>query len=231
MQQDGYNIAPSNQFVPPPIELPQCGINSHLWQDILAESQIITANAGSKLFNYGGCADKFVIVLQGVLKVYESAENGREISLYRVYSGQVCMLSLTRMLHGVSRSAQAVAEEDVRLLAIPRDHFDRLVAESEDFRRYIMGAVSSCISDIMNLIAEVSFNNLDLRLARFIRQLSHRTQAARLRLTHNAIANELGTTREVISRLLKDFERAGCIKLGRGNIQVLSMDKLESLCT
>jgi len=112
---------------------------------------------------------------------------------------------------------------------MPPEHFDRLLAESEDFRRYLMSSMAHCITDVMQLIARVSFDHLDLRLAHLIRQLADRVTPDKLRITHQAIANELGTTREVVSRLLKDFERAGYIKLSRGSIEIISKDKLDRL--
>lgn len=206
------------------------GIRDPVWQEALAVSQINTYPTGSKVVNCGDTADKFVIVLRGVIKVYETAENGREITLYRVGDGQVCVLTLTRLLLRTNRGAQAVAEQDLRILTMPPEYFHRLLAESEDFRRYLMTSMAHCITDVMQLIAQVSFNNLDLRLAQLIHELSLQTAPDKLRCTHQAIANELGTTREVVSRLLKEFERSGYIKLGRGNIEILDQNELERLC-
>lgn len=211
-------------------DLPElAGIQGDLWQEALTVAPVINVPAGTKLVECGDSADMFVIVLKGVVKVYEAGENGRELTLYRVFGGQVCVLTLTRLLHRSNRCAQAVAEQDVRLLAIPLEYFDRLLAESEDFRRYLMTSMAHCITDVMQLIAEVSFNHLDLRLAHLIRQLSDQATAGGLKFTHQALANELGTTREVVSRLLKDFERAGYIKLSRGSIEIVDREELEKL--
>jgi CRP/FNR family transcriptional regulator, anaerobic regulatory protein len=213
-------------------DLPElAAIRGDLWEQALGESQLISCPAGTKLIECGDPAERFVILLQGVVKVYETGENGREISLYRVYGGQVCVLTLTQLLHRSNRCAQAMAEQDVRMLAMPREYFDRLLAESDDFRHYLMRSMAHCISDVMQLIARVSFDHLDLRLAHLIRQLSDRATPDKLRITHQSIANELGTTREVVSRLLKDFERAGYIKLSRGSIEIIAKDKLENLCS
>jgi CRP/FNR family transcriptional regulator len=211
-------------------DLPElAGIRGDTWQEALAAAQVLSFPAGTKLVECGESADKFVIMLKGVVKVYEAGENGREMTLYRVYGGQVCVLTLTRLLNRAHRCAQAVAEQDVRLLAIPPEYFSCLMAESEDFRRYLMTSMAHCITDVMQLISQVSFNHLDLRLARLIRQLSDQTTPGNLRFTHQALANELGTTREVVSRLLKDFERAGYIKLSRCCIEIIDRDELEKL--
>ncbi len=214
-------------------ELPELAdIGDDIWKEALSVSQVISCPAGTKLVECGDSADKFVIVLQGAIKVYETCENGREISLYRVHSGQVCVLTLTRLLLHSNRCAQAVAEQDIRLLAMPAEYFDRLLAESEDFRRYLMTSMAHCITDVMQLIAQVSFDQLDLRLAQLIRKFSVQTTPGEFHcsFTHQLIANELGTTREVVSRLLKGLERSGHIKLNRGNIEILDINELEKLC-
>ncbi|TCK18209.1 CRP/FNR family transcriptional regulator [Thiogranum longum] len=205
-------------------------IDGEVWREALSVSEVISCPAGTKLVECGSSADKFVIVLQGVVKVYEACENGREISLYRVCSGQVCVLTLTRLLLRSNQCAQAVAEQDVRLLAMPPEYFERLLAESKGFRSYLMTSMAHCITDVVQLTAQVSFRHLDLRLVQLIRKLSTQEPDSRIRCTHQTIANELGTTREVVSRLLKELERSGHIKLSRGSIQVLDSEKLEDLC-
>ena len=212
-------------------ELPElAGIGDDVWREALAVSQVISCPAGTRLIECGDSADKFVIVLQGAIKIYETGENGREISLYRVSGGQVCVLTLTRLLLRSNHGAQAIAEQDVRLLTMPPEYFNRLLTESEDFRRYLMTSMAHCITDVIQLISQVSFDHLDRRLATLIRKLAARSAPDKLRCTHQAIANDLGTTREVVSRLLKDFERSGYIKLGRGSIEILNLAELEKLC-
>lgn len=212
-------------------ELPVlAGIHDAVWQEALAASRLVTCPAGTRLIECGDSADKFVIVLQGVVKVFETAEDGREISLYRVGRGQVCVLTLTRLLVRSNRWAQAIAEQDVRLLAMPPEFFNRLLAESEAFRHYLMNSMAHCITEVVQLASRVSFDHLDRRLAAAIRKLAAtQSEPGPLRYTHQEIANELGTTREVASRLLKEFERSGHIRLGRGSIEILDMGALEKL--
>lgn len=204
-------------------------INDPAWNQALAESVLISCPAGTRLIECGNTADKFVIVLQGTINVYENNSNGREISLYRVHGGQVCVLTLTRLLQRSNSNAQATAETDVQLLAFPPRYFDRLLAESEMFRRFLMSAMASCITEVTQLIADISFNSLDCRLVRIL--CRRRTESSNpLRVTHQAIANELGTTREVVSRMLKNLERAGHIRLQRGSIEIIDLDELELRC-
>jgi len=211
-------------------ELPELsGINDDVWREALSVSQVISYPAGTRLTECSDPAEKFVIVLQGSVKVYEAAENGREICLYRVSGGQVCVLTLTRLLLRSNRGAQAIAEQDVRLLAMPPEYFNRLLTESEDFRRYLMTSMAHCITDVIQLISQVSFDHLDIRLAALVCNLATSETADKLTCTHQSIANELGTTREVVSRLLKEFEHSGYLKLSRGSIKILNMDGLKAL--
>jgi CRP/FNR family transcriptional regulator len=204
-------------------------ISGDTWQEALSVSQVLSFPAGSKLFESDDITDKFVILLHGVIKVYDVGKNGRELTLYRVRAAQICVLTLTGLLHQAGYRARALAEEDVRVLAVPPEYFDRLLAECEDFRRYLMTSMAHCIADVTQLVAQISFDNLDQRLAQLIHQLSDRTSPGNLKFTHQALANELGTTREVVSRLLKDFERAGYIRLYRGSIMIVDPVELEKL--
>ncbi|VAW73385.1 transcriptional regulator, Crp/Fnr family [hydrothermal vent metagenome] len=233
MHNDGSALPIRNGPVTLFSELPElAGIGGNVWKEALSVSQVISCPAGTKLIQCSDSSNKFVIVLQGIIKVYETCENGREICLYRVHSGQVCVLTLTRLLLRSNHCAQAVAEQDVRLLAMPQEYFDRLLANSEAFRRYLMTSMAHCITDVMQLTAQVSFKQLDLRLAQLIHKSSAQATPGKFHctFTHQVIANELGTTREVVSRLLKEFERSGHIKLNRGSIEILDIDELEKRC-
>jgi len=139
------------------------------------------------------------------------------------------MLSLVCLLHSRGLHAQAVVEEDARLLVIPSEDFDRLMGESDDFRRYLVNSMTYCISGMMQLVSRISFSTLDLRLAHIIHQFSDRTSQRTVKFTHQALANELGTSREVVSRLLKGLERAGTIRLKRGSIEIIDKRELKAI--
>jgi len=204
-------------------------ISDDTWKEALSSSTIASFPAGKKLIECGDTAEYFVLVLEGQVRVYETALNGREICLYRVQPGQVCVLTLTKLLKGRNNCAQAVAEEDVTLLIMPEEYFHRLLAESEGFRNYLMKSMADTVTEVMDLVTQVSFQRLDLRLACMIGQRSQQQSSSKLNMTHQEVANELGTTREVVSRLLKEFEKMGCIKLRRGKIEILSGDALQRL--
>ncbi len=204
-------------------------ITEDVWKEALTKSEIISFPAGAKLVQCGDAATHFVIVLKGVVRVFQIAESGREICLYRVRRGQVCVLTLTKLLTTRDIFAQAVADEDVRILAMPIDYFRRLMAESEDFRQHVMCSMADSFTEVVQLVANVSFQRLELRLACLLGKLAQAETSCTLKVTHQEVANELGTTREVVSRILKDFENIGCIKLRRGSIEVLSGETLQGI--
>lgn len=197
-------------------------LDDELWQEAVAASRLIHYRAGTTLPVQYDAASAFFVVLQGRIKVYETSENGREISLYRMGGGSVCVHTLMPLLGYPSLRARAVVEEDSRILAVPSGYFQRLLVESNGFRRHVMTAMARCFSDVTQLIAQVSFKPLEIRLAQFLRQLSRHASVDTLKITHQAIASEIGTTREVVSRLLKAFETAGYVKLRRGRIEIIS---------
>lgn len=174
------------------------------------------------------CND-FLIVLQGRVRVYRTDEGGREIVLYRVCAGEACILTLCRLTSGIPYNAYAVTEKETRLLAISRTHFHRVMARSEAFREYIFSELARRLSDLMQLVEQVAFCTLNQRLASLLGQLGRQRHSSTLRITHQEIARELGTSREVASRLLKEFERKGCVRLQRGCIEILSPELLAGL--
>jgi len=200
-------------------ELPEFASLHHpLWQEAVAGSTLIQCPAGKDLLARRGAPKCFLILLQGGLKVYNSGENGREISLYRIYPGQLCVPTLMPLL-GSANNTQMMAEQDSRILAVPAGYLPGLLDGSDGFRRHVISAMSGCIDDVMQLIMQVNFKPLQVRLTQFLqRRACHDTGL--LCITHQAVADEMGSTREVVSRVLKTFEKAGHVKLGRGKIEV-----------
>jgi CRP/FNR family transcriptional regulator, anaerobic regulatory protein len=169
------------------------------------------------------------MVARGCIRVQQVSESGREIVLYRVGGGETCVLTTACLLAHESYSAEAIAETQVSGLVLPRSSFDQLIAESRPFRDFVFTAYASRIRDLMLLIQEVAFGHIDIRLAQRLLGLSDATGT--VPLTHQDLAVELGTAREVVSRQLKEFERRGWIRLVRGRIEVLDGSALNSLVT
>lgn len=178
--------------------------------------------ADTILLKEGDACPAFIILLEGAVRVYQHADDGREITLYRLHPGDICVMSLNSLMHNQPFRGTARAESPVRALALPRQTFLDLMAHSELFRIHILASVSDHFCDMLSLVQEMVFNKLDTRLACLLGSLFEKNQGSSVKVTHQELANELGTTREVVSRLLKGLERQGCIRLSRGRISLAS---------
>lgn len=192
-----------------------------------AASRIVTIPAGTILFQDGTECANYVLVIDGAIRVQKVAENGREIVLYRVEAGQSCVLTTNCLIARDDYSAEGIAETEVRALILPAATFRALLARSEPFRDFVFSAYAARIADLLMLIEEVAFGRVDVRLAAWLRQ--HADRSGEIRATHQDIATELGTAREVVSRQLKEFERRGWVSLHRGRVVVTDADGLASL--
>jgi CRP/FNR family transcriptional regulator len=166
----------------------------------------------------------FPLVLEGAVRVAKFAPNGREILLYRVEPGQGCILSGGCLLGHSDYTARGIAEEDVLLLSVPPAAFNDLMLGFEPFRRFVFGMYGGRLAEVMELVEEVAFRRLDERLAQL---LVHRGPV--LEATHQKLADELGSVREIVSRLLRSFEERGWVKLERERISVLDPKALAAL--
>lgn len=181
-------------------------------------ARTITIPAGTVLFQDGTECSSYVLVMDGSIRVQKVSEGGREIVLYRVESGQSCVLTTNCLIAREDYAAEGIAETEVRALVLPAATFRQLLGKSEAFRDFVFAAYATRIADLLMLIEEVAFGRIDVRLAGWLR--GHADGQGEIRATHQDIATELGTAREVISRQLKEFERRGWVTLHRGRIQV-----------
>lgn len=194
--------------------------------DLTKGSIVVTVPAGTKIFGPGQSADHLLLLLSGTVRVQQQSETGREVFLYRVHAGESCVLTTACMLAFEDYSADGVAETDVRAVTIPRATFDDLAGRSSLFREFVFRAYSRRITDLFTLIDDIVFQRLDVRLAARLLELA--TDGA-VFATHQVLATELGTAREVISRTLSEFQRRGWIEQGRGEIHLLASSALNRL--
>lgn len=185
---------------------------------LLAKGQHISAPQGTVLFQPGAECGNFLFLVAGSVRVQMVAENGREIVLYRVSGGETCVMTTACLMAHRGYGAEGVAETDIEAVAIAEATFRELLGTSQAFREFVFSAYGTRLADLMVLIEEVAFRRLDLRLADFL--LKRRDAAGMLETTHQALAVELGSVREVVSRVLKEFERKGWVSLARGRIAV-----------
>lgn len=195
---------------------------------ILAQSaRAVSLPRGAKAFEAGMPCDNYLMVASGRVRVQQVSESGREIVLYRVVGGETCILTTACLLAHEGYSAEAIAETEVSGFVVPRSGFDRLLAQSRRFRDFVFTAYASRLTDLMLLVEEVAFGHIDIRLAQRLLELSGSDEI--VSLTHQELAVELGTAREVVSRQLKEFERRDWIRLERGRIDVRDRIALNSL--
>lgn len=191
---------------------------------LLADAPLLKAPAGTILFDAKQPCRGFPLLLEGTVRVSKSSPNGREILLYRVDPGQGCVLSGGCLLGHSDYSARGTAESDVTLVAIPPEPFHELMVASEPFRRWVFGMYGERLAEVMELVEEVAFRKLDERLAQL---LVHRGPV--VEATHQALADELGSVREIVSRLLRSFEARGWVKTERERVSVLDPRALAGL--
>ncbi len=186
--------------------------------------QLVELPAGQRVFAQGAPCQGLPLVLDGSVRVQVTGASGNEIVLYRIEGGQLCTLSVACLLAHHSHRAEAVTEETTRAIMLPPAVFDEWMSQSRTFRDYVLRSYGERLDSLMLLVEQVAFRRMDERLAERLLQLA---QNDLVEATHHDLAVELGTAREVISRILKDFERAGLVELRRGQIRLLDAGRLE----
>lgn len=182
---------------------------------------------GSRIFGPGQSPQSYVLLLEGDIRVSQVSDNGREIVLYRVLPGESCALTTACLLGDESYSAEAVAETDAVAVAIPRATFDDMMERSAAFRRFVLGTFSHRITELFKLVDEIAFQRMDVRIAHKLLELAGSKDE--LVMTHQQLAVELGTAREVVSRQLHEMHRRGWISSARGSLQILDRPALQRL--
>jgi len=197
-------------------------IESEAKEILLKYAKLVEAPIGTVGYREGGPCGAYVMRLAGRSRVYKMSSSGREILLYRVHGGETCVITTTCLLGNSDYPASTVVEEAIRDVIIPSAAFNQLMVDSKVFRTFVMSNYGALISDLIVLLDEVAFHSLDARLAKLLLDAGEDNVAR----THQQIADELGTAREVVSRQLKRFEQEGFVALGRGHVQILGRDAL-----
>jgi CRP/FNR family transcriptional regulator len=203
------------------------GLSADLKQVLAARSAVVRAPRGTRIFGPGQAPDHLLLSLSGTVRVQQTSESGREIVLYRVDAGQSCVLTTACLLAQQDYMAEGIAETDVEAVAIPRATFDDLVSRSHAFRSFVFEAYGKRIADLFRIIDDVAFGHVDVRLADRLLVLAGAGDT--LRVTHQQLAAELGTAREVVSRQLTEFQKRGWITQARGCITLADRSALSRL--
>lgn len=196
-----------------------------LWS-VLERAETVQVPPGTVFFREGEPCRHFMWVLEGAVRVIKTSEEGREMTLYRVTPGNICLMNLSQMLHDRNPVMEARSEQEVRGLMISADDFREALEHSSGFRSYVLEIMTERLQELTELLAEVAFCRMDTRLACLLGRLFERSGNEPLTLTHDALALELGSTREVVSRNLKKLEQIGCIELRRGRIELREPERL-----
>jgi CRP/FNR family transcriptional regulator, anaerobic regulatory protein len=209
-------------------KLPFYSESSADFRKALADSAaVVRLEAGEYFLREGDTCAHFAILISGKMRVFKLAESGHEITLYHVAAGEACPLNVSCILSDGPVPAMARVEEDVEALVVPAASFRAWIAEYEPLRRFVFQMFTHRLTEVMSLVEEVAFRRMDQRLARRLRDLL--AKEGSVEITHADIAADLGTAREVVSRLLKEFERLGAIGLSRGKILLRDRGVLEDL--
>ena len=201
------------------------GLDDPVWQQVLDSARPVEIPAGTTVFRDGDGCQNYMFVMEGSVRVQKIAENGREIVLYRVNAGEACILTTSCLLSHQRYPAEGITETDVRAISIPVGKFDEGVAGSAGFRAFVFSSYGRRIADLILLVEDVAFGRMDIRLGQYL--LDTADDDGNIEATHQAMAAELGTAREVVSRQLKEFERRGWVKLGRGFIKISDISALK----
>jgi CRP/FNR family transcriptional regulator len=181
---------------------------------------------GRDVFVEGDHVDAIALMISGVVRVYKIGETVREITLYRFGNGQSCILTANAILSQNNFPAVATVEKEAQAVMIPADIFRDWVKRYDLWREFVFDLLSERLSSVMAIVEEVAFRRMDARLSSFLIKQGVRSDI--IHITHQEIATELGSSREVISRLLEDFSAAGMINVTRGEIRLLDRKSLQT---
>lgn len=195
-----------------------------LFEKLSASAKRLSLPRGAHAFEAGQPCQAFLLVIEGSVKVIQHADDGREIVLYRVQNGESCLLTTACLLAGDDYAVSAVTERETTAFALPAELFSHYLDEDSQFRHYVFRHYSTRMGNFIRLVRELAFGNLDRRLRHCL--LERAQGSDQLTITHQALADELGSTREVISRRLKEYENLGWIALQRGAIRLVDPNAL-----
>ena len=199
------------------------GLKPALRAQLAARARHLKLPDGVRVFAPGDRSEGFILLLRGSVRVEYTGASGRSVVLYRVGPGDSCVMTTSCLLSGAVYEAYGWTEGEVEALALPAAAFRRLIEEDATFRDLALGTFSRRLIELVEVIDELLLHRVDLRVAGW---LAERAADRTIATTHQAIAGELGTAREVVSRILKEFERRGWLALNRGAIELRDPEAL-----
>ena len=182
--------------------------------------------AGKVIYREGDPCNFFALINEGIVRVYKTSETGNEITLYRVGAGECCFLTASCVMQETKFPAIAVSEEELEAVMLPSSVLQEWVGINPVWRKYVFSLLASRLSNVAERVDDVAFQRIDKRLAEFLMQ-KHKENI--ISMTHQSIALDLGTAREVVSRVLKDFEKDGIIRILRGKTEITDLPALQKI--
>lgn len=193
--------------------------------EVIKNIHINSYSLGTVILQEGNACDNMVFILEGAIRVYKLSPEGREITLYHIGKGETCIILNTCILENSNYPAIAEVEEEARLAIVSSKYFNELIFPEPAYQKYIFNILSKRLTEMLLIVDEVVFKHMDTRIATFLYDKVMKN-GNRLDITHEKISMELGTAREVVSRILKDFEKQNILTLSRGIINIIDMDKI-----
>ncbi len=208
-----------------------------IWDELTGEHQDRIRNslirrrieAGTVIHNGSADCAGLLLVESGRLRAYILSDGGREITLYRLFDRDICLFSASCMLRSLQFDVTIQAEKDTELWVIPTEIYQRIMAQSAPLSNYTNEIMAARFSEVMWLLEQVMWKSMDRRVAGFLLEEAAIEGGNRLSITHEAIANHLGTHREVVTRMLRYLQGEGLVKLSRGAVELLDEKRLEEL--
>ena len=189
------------------------------------------AKKGTILHNGSADCPGLLLIKTGQLRAYILSDEGREITIYRLFDRDMCLFSASCILNSIQFEITITAEKDTEFWLIPSELYKNLLTESAPLANYTNELMAARFSDVMWLIEQILWKSLDKRLAAFLLEEAAIEDSNELKITHEIIANHLGSHREVITRMLRYFQSEGIVKLSRGKITLLNPERLEALAS
>jgi len=200
---------------------PQLAKMPELKMEIASISSIMKFEAGTVILKEGAYVKVIPLLLNGLAKVYKEEENGHEVLLYYIKPGESCIMSVTSMIKNEASKVKAIIEEDAEVVVIPTDKAIKIAQKYPKWNEFIYELFNLKFEELLNVVKILTFSNKDTRLIEYLKKIASIKGEQIIKITHQQIADDLGSSREVISRLLKKLEHEGTIKLKQGVIEIL----------
>jgi CRP/FNR family transcriptional regulator len=192
-----------------------------LQEEIVAVGKIMQFRAGETIMDYGAYIRMIPLIIKGSIKVQRENEDGQELFLYYLQPGETCTMTFTCCMMNKRSVIKTIAEEDTEFIGIPMRYMDPWMSKYQSWKNFVMLSYDNKMAELVETIDEIAFKKMDERLLNYLEKKVQATNSNLIQATHQEIAYDLNASREAISRLLKQLEKEGQVKLGRNKIEVL----------